>query len=343
MAENDRPLTTAPLPADRPIIGITIGDFNGIGPEVILKTLQDNRIMRYCIPVLYASAKLMRRLRKQVPGEEPNFHLINDLSQVNPRKANLLTCWEEDWEPTPGLPTAQSGQAAFLSLQAATRDALAGKLQGIVTPPISKQNMPEAFGAVGHTQYLAQAAGHAQVLMVMASDVLRVALVTDHVPLGQVAQQLNDTKLSQAYETLTASLKRDFVCLRPKVAILGLNPHAGDGGKIGHEETDWLNKWVKERDGKGAQVLGPFSADAFFGRHLYRRFDAVLAMYHDQGLIPFKTLAGDDGVNFTAGLPFVRTSPAHGTGFDIAGKDLANPDSFRAALFMACEVLRNRA
>ena len=342
MAEYDKQITPPALPPDRPIVGITLGDFNGIGPEVILKTLQDARIMRFCIPVLYASQKLLRRLRKSQSGEEVNFQYIQSAKQANPRKPNLVTCWDDDWEVTPGMPTEASGKAALLSLQAATQDALAGMLDAIVTAPISKQNMPIAFGAIGHTQYLAQAAGHAQVLMVMAAQELRVAVVTDHIPISEVSTQLNAVKLTQAFDTLTKCLKRDFGCIRPKVAILGLNPHAGDGGLIGTEEKAWMSNWVKDHDTKGAQVLGPFSADAFFGRHLYRRFDAVLAMYHDQGLIPFKTLAGAEGVNYTAGLPFVRTSPAHGTGFDIAGQDIADPDSFRAALFMACEAVARR-
>lgn len=328
----------------RPLLGFTLGDTNGIGPEVVLKTLADPRLLNLCVPVVYGNGRLVRRYRKAMAdqGEDLPWHFISSLEQVNPKKINLLSAWEDDWEVQLGKPTAESGQAAYLSLAKAVADAKAGTLQALVTAPIAKSNMPEAFAATGHTDYLARELGGGKSLMVMATEFMRVALLTDHIPLKDVPRALTPQRLKERIQLFADSLRKDFGALHPKIAVLGLNPHAGEDGTLGREEIDLLGPALQELRGQMPTLLGPFAADAFFGRHHYRRFDGVLALYHDQGLIPFKALAADEGVNFTAGLPLVRTSPAHGTAFDIAGKQRAEAGSTRAAAWMALDALRRR-
>jgi len=331
-------------PTTRPLLGITLGDTNGIGPEVVLRALQDPRLLSMCVPVIYGSLKLIRRYRKAMGDsiEEINFHLIHSLDQVNTKKINLLTAWEEDYEVTLGRPTQASGMAAYKSLARAVADAKAGLIHSIVTAPIAKANMPEIFGATGHTDYLAKELGGGSSLMIMATDVLKVALVTDHIPLKDVPRAITAQRIKEKAEMFATSLKKDFGALQPKLAVLGLNPHAGEAGTMGREEVDVINPAVTELRDKLPTILGPIPADAFFGRHDYRKFDGVLALYHDQGLIPFKALAQGDGVNFTAGLPIVRTSPAHGTAFDIAGQNKADHSSTLAAMWCALDILRRR-
>ena len=327
---------------ERPRIGITIGDLNGIGPEIILKTFADGRILRMGTPIIYGSAKVLRRWRKFMDMEDLPIHPIQEPEQAIAKKLNLITCWEEDTEVVPGKPSAESGQMAYKALVRATADAKAGKIHAIVTGPIHKANMPAEFAAKGHTDFLEKAFGVPATLMVMASEVLKVAVVSHHIPLKDVAAALSIPTVSGLADLFIKSLKKDFGIQKPKLAILGLNPHAGESGTMGTEEKDIIIPALIPLKEKYTTVLGPFPADAFFAQHLYRKFDGVLAMYHDQGLIPFKALVGADGVNFTAGLPIVRTSPAHGTAFDIAGQNVANPDSFRSAYFMAADAWQKR-
>jgi len=329
---------------DRPVIGITLGDFNGVGPELILKTLNDNRILKICIPVIYANYKLLARYKKLLNyTEELNLHSIRSINEIQPKKINLLTCWEDDFEITIGQPSKESGKAAFLSLEKAVADALAGSVQALVTAPIDKKNIQQdGFQFAGHTEYLAERCGIKDNLMVMVSPTMKVALATGHVPVSQIASSITKERLTTKINILYRSLKADFGIQKPKIAILGLNPHAGESGMIGTEEITLLSPLIQELKDKGLLIFGPYPADGFFGQHHYKKFDGVLAMYHDQGLTPFKALCFDEGVNFTAGLPFIRTSPDHGTAYDLAGKNLVAEESFRSAIFLACDLVKNK-
>lgn len=328
---------------DRPVIGITIGDFNGIGPEVILKTLSDNRILKYCIPVIYGSTKLFSKYKKLVTAEDFSFFQIKAAEAINPKKINLINCWEDDYEINPGKVTPEAGKCAFLSLNRAAEDVIAGKLDAIVTAPINKKNIQtEEFKFPGHTEYLTEKCGVNESVMLMVSDNLRIGIATGHIPLAEVRKNLSKEKLLTKLNVLYKSLKNDFGIIKPKVAILGVNPHAGEDGMMGSEEKELLIPMIEELKQKGILLFGPYPADGFFGVKHFKKFDAVLAMYHDQGLIPFKTMAFENGVNFTAGLPIIRTSPDHGTAYDLAGKDLADPGSFREALYLACDIVKIR-
>ncbi len=328
---------------DRPVVGITLGDFNGVGPELILKTFSDPRILKVCIPVVYANYKLLARYKK-IAGmyDELNFHSIRSIQEVQSKKINLLVCWEDDFEVTPGQPTAESGKAALLSLEKAVSDALAGSIQAIVTAPIDKNNIQqEGFKFAGHTEYLAERCGVKDNLMVMVSPTMKVALATAHISVAQIAANLTRERLLTKINLLYNSLRKDFGILKPKIAVLGLNPHAGENGMMGTEEQTLISPIIKELKDKGILIFGPYPADGFFGQHHYTKFDGVMAMYHDQGLAPFKALCFDEGVNFTGGLPFIRTSPDHGTAYDLAGKNSVAEDSFRSAIYLACDLVKN--
>lgn len=334
---------TPTIAFDRPIIGITLGDFNGVGPELILKTFSDPRILKVCIPVVYGNYKLFAKYKKILGQyEELNFHSIKSISEVQPKKINLLVAWEDDFEVTPGQPSKESGKAAFLSLEKAVTDALAGQIQGIVTAPIDKKNIQqEGFAFAGHTEYLAERCGVKDNLMVMVSPTMKVALATAHVAVSQISTSLTKERLLTKINLLYNSLKKDFGILKPKIAVLGLNPHAGEEGMMGTEEQTLISPIIKDLKDKGLLIFGPYPADGFFGQHHYSKFDGVLAMYHDQGLAPFKALCFNEGVNFTGGLPFIRTSPDHGTAYDLAGKNLVEEDSFRSAIYLACDLVKN--
>ena len=326
-----------------PIIGITIGDMNSIAVEVIIKTLNDNRILNYCIPVVYGSPKIISYWRKVLNLNEFQLNIIKHIDQVNPKKANILVCWEEETEIKMGEATAQAGQYAFKALAMATQDAIAGKIDAIVTAPLNKNtvNTPE-LPFVGHTEFLAQQAGSDH-LMVLASDDLKLALATGHVPVKEVASKLSIDGIYKKIILLKESLQKDFGIAKPRIAVLGLNPHAGDNGLLGMEEKDIIIPAIeKAKNEKQIFVFGPYPADGFFGSNQYRHFDGILAMYHDQGLVPFKYASFDSGVNVTAGLPFVRTSPDHGTAYAIAGKNEASEQSMRNALFMAIDIWARR-
>ncbi|MCX2740800.1 4-hydroxythreonine-4-phosphate dehydrogenase PdxA [Pontibacter anaerobius] len=324
-------------------LGISIGDTNGIGPEVIVKTLSDNRILNYCTPVIYGSAAILNKVRKALHSEHFNYQQADSAQALAPRKVNLITCWDNDLEMNPGTPTPESGKASLDSLLAASRDLKAGFLDGLVTAPINKDNIQaEEFKFPGHTEFLTSYFDAPESLMLLVSGDLRVATVTGHLPLKDVSGKITEQLLIRKLTILLNSLRNDFGILKPRVAVLGLNPHAGEQGLLGTEDVEIIRPTIMQMKERGHLVFGPYPADGFFGMQQYRQVDAVLAMYHDQGLIPFKTLAFESGVNYTAGLPIVRTSPDHGTAYDIAAKHIANETSFREALFLACDIIRKR-
>ena len=325
-------------------VGITHGDFNGIGYEIIVKALLDQRICELCTPVVYGSAKIAGYYKGMIPEAEGfSFNIVTDPEQANPKRANLIVCVDENVKIEPGQPTVVSGQYAVASLKAAVRDLKAGKIDVLVTCPINKKNTAgEDFGFIGHTEYLAAEFGDTEPLMFLVSDTLRVGLVTMHMPLAQVREAVTAEAVLRQIRSIRRSLERDFGIYGPKIAVLGLNPHAGDDGLLGTEEQEAVIPAIRSAKYENILAFGPFAADGFFGSGAYRKFDAVLAMYHDQGLAPFKALTFADGVNFTAGLSAVRTSPAHGVGFDIAGKMVADAAPMRAAIYRAIDIWRNR-
>lgn len=329
---------------NKPIIGITCGDINGIGPEVIIKTFADNRILEQCTPVIFASNKLINFYRKSIPDVNFNYQSIKDFSKLSPKQLYVFNCWEEEITINPGQLTDKSGQYAVKSLLTAAEALKQGQIDGIVTAPIHKKNVQSAaFNYTGHTPFFKDVAEAHDVLMILYSGNLRVALVTEHVPVGQITQHITKEAILSKLNLLHQSLRKDFGIDQPKIAVLGLNPHAGDEGLIGHEEESIIKPALKEAKQNNILVFGPYSGDAFFARRSYEQFDAVLAMYHDQGLIPFKTIAMGEGVNYSAGLPFVRTSPDHGTAFDIAGKNIADATSFMTAIFECIDIITRRA
>ena len=324
-------------------IGISIGDVNGIGLEVILKTLANNSILDYCTPIVYGHTKIASYHRKALGLPDFNFNVITSANLANPKRANLINCWEEDVKIELGMSTETGGKYALLSLEKATEDLLSGEIDALVTAPINKFNIQaETFKFPGHTEYLQERCGSNDVLMFLISEELKIGVVTSHIPLKDISASITKEKIVQKLKMINDSLKKDFWIEKPKIAVLGLNPHAGDNGLLGSEEKDVIIPAIQEAFDKGIICFGPYSADGFFGNGTYKQFDAVLAMYHDQGLIPFKTIAFSTGVNYTAGLKMVRTSPDHGTGYDIAGKNLADPTSFIEAVFAATHIVKNR-
>ena len=324
-------------------IGISVGDINGIGPEVVIKALNDVRILQDCSVVIYASTRVLSFHKKTLKDIDFQYQSIKDASQIDTKKINVINCWEEDAQIELGQKTESGGKYAFLSLEAATADLAANKIDVLVTAPISKETIQRAgFKFPGHTEYLADMSGVKEALMMMVSDNLRVALATTHISLKEVAEVLTKELIANKIHALNASLKKDFKIIRPRIAVLGLNPHAGEKGALGAEEADIINPAIQIAKQDGIIVNGPFPADGFFGSSALGQYDAILAMYHDQGLAPFKALAFESGVNFTAGLPIVRTSPDHGTAFDIAGQDKASEFSMRNAIYLALDIYRNR-
>ena len=328
---------------NKPLIGISCGDLNGIGIELIIKTFSDPRILDHCTPVIFASNKVINFYRKIYPEINLNYASIKEFARINPKQVNLFNCWEDELQLTPGQLTETGGKYAVLSLQTAVAALKQKHIEGLVTAPIHKKNIqsPE-FSFTGHTPYLKQMFGVNDVVMMLCAGDFRVALVTEHVPVGEVAKHITKEKILSKLNLINQSLQKDFGIDKPRIAVLGLNPHAGDEGLIGNEEETIIKPAIKEAKNNNMLVVGPYSADAFFARRSFERFDAVLAMYHDQGLIPFKALASGDGVNFTAGLPVVRTSPDHGVAFDIAGKDKADTSSFMTALFECIDIINRR-
>ena len=327
---------------DKIKIGISVGDINGIGLEVILKTLAQKKILEYCIPVIYGSTKVVS-YHKNIAEVDLHYQSLRSAHHLAESKVNVVNCWNESVNITVGKATDVGGQFALRSLEAATKDLKNGLIHGLVTAPISKEAMKMAnFPFPGHTEYLTKELGSQESLMFMLSDRIKVGLVTNHDPLKNVVEKVNKNLILKKLSIMEESLKVDFGIERPIIAVLGLNPHAGDNGVIGEEEEQLIRPAVVEAKKKGTMVMGPFPADSFFGSGHYAKFDGILAMYHDQGLIAFKTLAFGDGVNYTAGLSGIRTSPDHGTAFDIAGKNTADPASFRKAMYYAIDIARNR-
>ncbi len=328
---------------EKPRIGITLGDLNGIGPEVVIKALTDNRLLSMITPIVYGSTRVLSYYRKLISMEEFNYSQVKTKGQFFPKAVNVVNCWEEAIEIVPGQPSKQAGRGALLALKQVVDDAKEGMLDAIVTGPIDKNTIHgEEFPYRGHTEYLTETFGAGESLMLMVGNNLRVGLVTEHVSIKDVASLINKERVELKIRLLEMSLKKDFLISKPKIAVLGLNPHAGDEGLLGSEENEVIRPVIADLKNKGKVIFGPFPADGFFAAHQHLKYDSVLAMYHDQGLVAFKTLAFEDGVNFTAGLPVVRTSPDHGTAYNIAGKNMADESSLRQAIYTACDIVKNR-
>lgn len=324
-------------------IGITQGDINGIGYEVIVKTLEDNRLLEICTPVVYGSAKLFNRAAKEFASVQIPLNVISDASDAKEGIVNLINVIGEGIGAEPGTASAEAGAAALEALQAATADALEGKIDALVTAPVNKSTIhSDEFPFAGHTEYLASMAGGTP-LMILFNANIRIALLTTHLPISEVAAAVTSDAIVEKLRLMEHSLIKDFGIVKPRIAVLSLNPHAGDSGVIGTEEQTAIIPAIEKATAEKIHCYGPYAADGFFGAGLYKNFDGVLAMYHDQGLAPFKSLAMDSGVNFTAGLSIVRTSPDHGTGFDIAGQGVASEASMREAIYAAIDIARNRA
>ena len=327
--------------AENIIVGISVGDLNGIGSEVILKTFEDTRMLELCTPVIFANVKIISFLKREL-NLTAAIHGIDKLEQLVVGKINVLNVWREGVDLEFGKNDATVGSYAIKSFVAATKALKEGFVDVLVTAPINKYNIQsEEFKFPGHTDYLDKEL-NGNALMLMVHDDLRVGLLTDHVPVNEVAQQLTEKLISKKLETIINTLKQDFEIEKPKVAVLGLNPHSGDNGVIGNEEEKIIKPTLKKLFEAGNMVFGPFPADGFFGSGQYEKYDAVLAMYHDQGLIPFKTLSFGNGVNYTAGLDKIRTSPDHGTAYEIAGKGMANNESFKEAVYLAIDIFHRR-
>jgi 4-hydroxythreonine-4-phosphate dehydrogenase len=328
---------------NKPVIGITVGDLNSIGTELVIKTFADNRMLEFCTPVIFASNKTINFYRKLMNESNFNYQSLKELNRLNHKQVNVYNCWEEEVQITPGVLNETGGKYAARSLAAAIQCLKDGFIQGLVTAPIHKKNIQTAnFNYTGHTPYLRDAFNARDVLMFMTADNMRIGLLTEHVPVAEVAKYVTKENIVAKLLLMKDSLVKDFGIDKPRIAVLGLNPHAGDEGLIGDEEIKHITPAINQAKASGILAFGPYSADAFFARSMYLQFDGVLAMYHDQGLIPFKSLASGEGINYTAGLPIVRTSPDHGTAFDIAGKNLADAASFRQAIFSCLDILEKR-
>jgi 4-hydroxythreonine-4-phosphate dehydrogenase len=337
------PQTPAAPSHKLPIIGISQGDINGIGLEVIMKTFADPAMLEICTPVLYSSAKTIAFHKKTLSLENFNYNTITSSDGITHRKFNLANIYSEEVNIEMGKLTETGGIYAVKSFIAACESLSKGKIDALVTAPINKQNThTESFPYTGHTAYLDERFGKGNAIMMLVAEDLKVALCTDHLPLAAVAEAITQERMLKKLKSLAASLKQDFNISKPRMAVLGLNPHAGDSGAIGGEEEKVIIPAIKAAVKDGMLVYGPYPADGFFGSMTFKKFDAVLAMYHDQGLIPFKYMAFASGVNYTAGLPVIRTSPDHGTAFDIAGKNMASEESFRNAVYLACDLIRTR-
>ena len=326
------------------VVGITQGDGNGIGYEVIIKALADERMLDMCTPVIYGSSKVFGFYKKQIHNiDQINTNVITSAKDVHQKRVNIVNCLPDNVFVEPGQATPESAKSAMVSLERAVEDVKNGYIDVLVTAPINKRAMSgEGFGYTGHTEYLEKQFGVDEVAMIMVSDRLKVGVVTGHIPLKEVCATLTAEKILGKLRLMNASLQQDFGVDAPKIAVLGLNPHCGDGGLLGDEEQQIILPAVQQANEEGILAFGPYSPDGFFGLGNYSRFDAVLAMYHDQGLTPFKAIAFEEGVNYTAGLPIVRTSPDHGTAYEMAGRDMADPRSMMSAIYTAIDIWRRR-
>ena len=325
-------------------VAITHGDINGIGYEVILKALSDTRMLELCAPVIYGAAKVAAYYKRILELNQIHINTIATAENILPDKINLINCVGDDIKVEVGKPTEAAGIAAYQALEAAVTDIRKGLVDVIVTAPINKHTIhSEQFNFPGHTEYLQDRLGDGDTpLMILMNDKMRVALVTMHIPVSEISRQLTQEAIQTKLAIFRKSIREDFAIEEPRIAVLSLNPHAGDDGLLGSEETEIIIPAIEESRKNGIMAFGPYPSDGFFGAATYTHFDGVLAMYHDQGLAPFKTISMDDGVNYTAGLPFVRTSPDHGTAYDIAGKNVASENSMRQAIYTAIDVYRNR-
>ena len=324
------------------VIAITLGDINGVGPEVVIKALADQRILNHVVPVIFGSSKTISYYRKQLKIDEFSFYQLNDGQEPNPKKINLVECWDEVAEIKVGKASAEAGEKALQALEKAAKFLEQGLVDAIVTAPINKAAIQsDKFDFPGHTEYFG-AKFSGSPLMFMISDSLRIAVVTGHVPIKEANSLITKDRIEKSLESIKKSLINDFGISKPKIAVLGFNPHAGEDGLLGKEENEVIIPTVKDFKNKGNLVFGPFPADGFFGSGNYKKYDAILAMYHDQGLIPFKSLSFGNGINYTANLTVVRTSPDHGTGYDIAGKNIASETSLRNAIYLPHDILNNR-
>ncbi len=327
--------------AEKIKVGISIGDLNGIGGEIVLKTFQDKRMLEFCTPVIFASVKLVSFLKKQFKYDF-KFHGVFNPKDVLHGKINVVNVWKENIEISFGKESTSAGSYSIKSLKAATGSLKANEIDVLITAPINKHNIQsESFKFPGHTNYLAQEL-NGESLMLMITNNLRVGLLTDHVPINEITTHITKELVVDKFEILQKTLIEDFGISKPKIAVLGINPHTGDSGVIGNEDDDILRPVIKGIKENGNLIFGPYAADSFFGSGNYKNFDAILASYHDQGLIPFKTLSFGKGVNYTAGLNKIRTSPDHGTAYEIAGKGLADNGSFKEAVFLAIQIFKNR-
>lgn len=328
---------------NKPVIGITHGDINSISYEIITKALADNRIFDFFTPVIYGSSKVASYYRKMLNVSDFAFNLIKKADMANPKRANIININDQEIKIEAGKSTSIAGELALHSLESAIDDLKKGLIDVMVTAPINKYNIQSKdFHFPGHTEYLASKFEARDYLMLMVSHSIRIGVVTGHIPLREVADTITEELLMQKIKILHQSLLVDFGIRNPRIAILGINPHASDNGLLGAEEAKIIKPTIDKAFDSGMMVFGPYPADGFFGSSVFTEFDGILAMYHDQGMLPFKTLAFDSGVNYTAGLPIIRTSPAHGTAYDIAGKDKASAESFRAALYLATDIYHNR-
>lgn len=325
-------------------IGITTGDPNGVGPETILRCFEDRRVLEMCTPIVYGSEEVLIFYRELLGIDGVDIEEIDDVSDARPQVLNLISTWEGGFKPEPGKKDGEAGEFAFRSLEKAAADIAEGKVGAMLTAPLHKRTVQtKERDFPGHTEYLTKYANMEEALMLMVNEELRVGVVSGHVPLGEVSSDLSQERIERKLEILEASLRQDFLIEKPLIAVLGLNPHAGESGMLGTEEKDMIIPALERcRNEKGIHCFGPYPADGFFGSRELGNYDAALAMYHDQGLAPFKALSFGRGVNFTAGLPIVRTSPDHGTAFGISGMGKASPTSFRNALYLALDLQRNR-
>ena len=328
---------------EKPRIGITIGDLNGIGPEVIVKALADNRILSMVTPIVYGRTRVLSYYRKLMNLEEFNYSQVRAPGQFFPKSINVMNCWEDVIEIQPGQPSKTTARAGLVALRKSVEDFKAGLLDGIVTGPIDKNTIyADDFQYHGHTEYLTEVFNATESLMMMVGEDLKVALVSEHLSLEDVGPLITPERVELKIRLFELSLKNDFSVQKPRIAVLGLNPHAGDNGLLGDEEGKVIAPVINELKNKGKLIFGPFPADGFFASGQHLKYDGILAMYHDQGLVPFKYMAFEDGVNFTAGLPVVRTSPDHGTAYSIAGKNVADENSMRQAIYLAADILKFR-
>ncbi|TKG92371.1 4-hydroxythreonine-4-phosphate dehydrogenase PdxA [Puteibacter caeruleilacunae] len=329
---------------DKIRVGISHGDINGVGYEVIMKTLMDNRMMELCTPIVYGSPKVAAYHRKALNISNFSFNHIRSASEADSQRANIINCIDDNIRVELGKSTQIAGEASFIALEHAVKDLKEGKIDVLVTAPINKDNIQsEYFNFPGHTEYLSDAFDSHNHLMLMVSGSIKIGVVAGHVPIAEVPSKITKGAILKKLRTIQHTLEQDFSVKRPRIAVLGLNPHAGDNGLLGTEEQEVIIPSIERAKEEGILAMGPYPADGFFGSSEFNRFDAILAMYHDQGLIPFKAMSFDNGVNYTAGLPVIRTSPAHGTAYNIAGEDKASADSFRNAVYLAIDIFKSRS